>query len=209
MAIGVAFALVGGSLIASFYFISSGMPSAASSTPVQLSVPSGQTWDDPLSGLSSGSGTIGLSWTSSGFANVTLSKAVTCPGGSGLCPSDPPLAAWSSAARGAWSQGGSFSTTYVLTVTNAQNRALNFSATFDESRMTSGFGLPTTTWVLLTIGSILLLGTGAVGVFLGLFLPGGIYARRNGPEEYWDEDGDELTGPDDHGGPGGGPDLGP
>jgi hypothetical protein len=195
VAIGLVFALVGAGLIASFYFSATSNPASTQSSSVFFHVPENETQLVTFPAIGTGSAALTIGWNSSGPSNVSFSQAISCAVGYGICPATPYLASWPSADRGTWSGSGSAADTYLLLLAGI-GHAINFSATLRESYAATAFGLPTTTWILLIIASILLLGTGAVGVFLGLFLRSNVYAGDGelDPADYphidpqrWDE----------------------
>jgi hypothetical protein len=191
LAIGIAFAVVGAGLVASFFLVSSSSPPGAigrTITASQILPNQSQTWT--LNTVGAAHGTLTLSWTSSFAANVSLTEATGCSSPSGVCPVGDALADWNSQSTGSWKQSGSVASLYLLTVTDRSTDQISFNATLAETYSTPPFGLGATTLILITIGSILLLGTGAVGVFLGLFLPGGVYEPAPPPRRRVDIYGD-------------------
>jgi hypothetical protein len=207
VAIGLAFALVGAGLIASFYFTSTSNGATTQSSSVFFHVPVNETQLVTFPAIGTGPAMLTIDWNASGPSNVSFSQAVSCAVGYGICPATPYLASWPNDDRGTWTGSGSTADTYLLLLAGI-GHAVNFSATLHESYAATAFGLPTTTWILLIIASILLLGTGAVGVFLGLFLRSNVYAddAELDPADYphidperWDEAGaeeaDEDSGP--------------
>jgi hypothetical protein len=175
IAVGVAFALVGGGLFASLFYLPNS-PSVSSSRSVSLPVsPAGpQQWPFALSGESHG--TVTLSWTSTGPANVSLYLATVCASGTSLCPVGAPLVSWSSNLSGRWSNSGTVYSYYLLWVGSKSSTSILLNGTLSEvySPTTSEFGIPA--WPLIAIGGILLLAVGVIALFLGMFLPGGVYA---------------------------------
>ncbi len=194
VAIGLAFALVGGGMVVSFFAFSSGGPPgyvARSITASAIAPNQTQAWS--LDTVGTSQGTLTFSWVSDFRANVSLWKATSCGQPSGVCPVGPALVRWPSDLSGTWKSSGSISSTYLVSVSDATLDAVSFNATLAESYSDQAFGLPATDLVFLTIGSILLLGTGAIGVFLGLFLPGGVY-RAPSLEDDFDPDYPEPSG---------------
>jgi hypothetical protein len=180
--IGLAFVVVGGGLVISFFAFSTGGPPGYLSRTIsasQMTPSQSQTWS--LDAVASANGVLSLSWASSGRVNVSLWKGAGCTNFPGICPVGPPIASWVTDLSGQWKNTGSVTWYYILTVTAQGVSVANFNATLSESYSGSPFGLGTTNLILVTVGSVLLLGTGAVGVFLGLFLPGGVYQDRREP----------------------------
>lgn len=178
VAVGLAFAIVGAGLVTSIFFLSPSTPPEARTVSISISrLAANQTEVWPLSIVGSGSAVLTLSWRATSNANVSFWKAAPCSTGSGLCAVSPSIAAWVSNASGEWRGSGSVGNAYLLSVTDASQADLSFNATVEDSYPGPSSGLTTQALVLVSIGSVLLLGTGAVGVFLGLFLPGGVYRR--------------------------------
>jgi len=180
--IGLVFAVVGGGLVVSFFAFSTGGPPGYLSrtiTASQMAPNQSQTWS--LDTVSSANGVLSFSWTSSGRVSVSLWKGTGCSNFPGICPVGPPIASWVTDVSGQWKSTGSVTWYYIVTVTTQAVSVASLNATLSESYSGSPFGLGTTNLILVTVGSVLLLGSGAIGVFLGLFLPGGVYQDRRGP----------------------------
>ncbi len=189
--VGLAFVVVGAGLVVTFFAISSGAPPGGltrSISAVQVSPNSTQVWT--LAMVSTDHGSLTLVWASTGPSNVTLARAAACSSASGLCPVTPALVVWDANTSGAWRNSGGVSAAYFLTATSHTSRAVDLNATLSESYPGTAFGLGSPELILLTIGCVLLLGTGAVGVFLGLFLPGGVYQPRPPPHRRVELDAD-------------------
>lgn len=176
LAIGLAFVVVGGGLVVSFFAFAPSTPMqdlTQTITASQISPNQTQGWS--LSTVPAPSGTLALSWTSTARASVTFSKARPCTSPSGACPDGPSLATWSANLSGAWRGTGPVGSLYLLTVNDQVSGVVTLNVTLEELYSDGVFGLSTTDIAMLAIGSVLLLGTGALAVFLGLFLPGGVY----------------------------------
>lgn len=185
--IGLAFAVVGAGLLTSFFVFSAAGPEQAASTSVSISLlapTQTQVWT--LTAVSTSSGTLTLAWASTIHANVTLWKAAPCTTTRAMCADGPAVVNWASNLSGHWKGTGSVAASYLLAVTDVGPTNLNFNATLSESYPGPSFGLGTPGLILLTIGSVLLLGTGAIGVFLGLFLRGGVYEPPAAEPEFSD-----------------------
>jgi hypothetical protein len=190
VAVGLAFAIVGAGLVTSFFFLSTNSPPEArtSSISISLLVPN-QTAVWPLSAIGSSSGVLTLSWRATSNANVSFWKAAPCSAAAGLCAVPPSIVAWVSNVSGEWKGSASIGSAYLLTVTDVSRGDLNFNATVEDSFPGPSSSPTTQTLVLVSIGSVLLLGTGAIGVFLGLFLRGGVYRRSSRESEGLSADG--------------------
>jgi hypothetical protein len=176
--VGLVFAIVGAGLVTSFFFLSTNAPIEARTSSISISfLAPNQTEVSPLSAIGSGSGVLTVSWRATSNANVSFWKAEPCSTGTGLCAAPPSIVAWASNVSGEWRGSGAIGTAYLLSVTDVSRGDLSFNATVVESFPGPSSGPTTQTLVLVSIGSVLLLGTGAIGVFLGLFLRGGVYRR--------------------------------
>jgi len=200
--IGLAFVIVGGGLVASFFLFSSSSPPGAVTRTVtasQILPDQSQVW--PLQTVGSGQGSVALAWTANGRSNVTFVAASACQAPGGWCADGPLLAHWPYNLSGSWHGSGSLPPAYLLTVTDRSSGEIAFNATLTESYPGTTFGLGSIDLILVTIAIILLLATGAIGVFLGLFLPGGVYRNPPGPVrsrfEYDVPDEDDRIEPDD------------
>jgi hypothetical protein len=160
------------------------------------------------------SASVVYAWSSTRSVQVYLYVAAGCPNNTAgyVCPGGPALKTWWSD-TGVWSWTGSVSEPWLLIVVNPNSTAASYNSTLVESypAMTA-FGSGWNLFVLL-IGSIVLIGIGALALFLGLFLRGGVYGPprepvgqpdsallRPDPDEFDDEmwdDTSSATGPDD------------
>lgn len=162
----------------------------------------------PFSEVATGYGSLSLSWTSSGAASVSFWAVAPCSGTNGDCPITPALATWSSNRSGNWSVTGTIVAGYLLTIRNADGAALSISVATSESYGGHGSAPAFPVWLFMASGSLLLLVIGSVAVFLGLYLPGGVYSRRGTeldpalelrrPVDLWPTEEDELP-PSDEG----------
>jgi hypothetical protein len=191
---GVAIAVVGAGLMVSLFFLP-GTPTdtrSASDSIADLGANSSRSWTIPEEVAVSG--TLQLSWTTSGPANVYLSKTSTCPVGTGLCPVAPPIATWYGNLSGTWSLTGPVTAAYLLTVTNPGHTPISFSGTLTETYVVPTAAQAVPAWALILLGGLVLLGIGAIAVFLGLFLPPGVYRPPSPGMGRYDELGDDGLG---------------
>jgi hypothetical protein len=172
--LGTIIAVIGAGLILVLFFLSGG---PTSSSEISFAVPSlsgyaDQTWT--ISGPASGAGSITLSWTTSAAANVSLWPATHCVSSMGWCPTGPPVLSWTRALSGNGTVSSPNASTYILRVSNPGVAPLSFSAKVSESYNP---GIPVAIWSegVIVIGGITLLVIGGIALFLGLFLPGGVY----------------------------------
>jgi len=190
---GTAVAVIGaGVLLASLTFATG--PSFTQFDPVTVpSIPGHTFYEQQLVGVNQSSAAVSLTWAASNKLVVSVYPAVHCPHSSGVCPSGTAVATW-------WADSGRFSATGALTfplflnLSNANATATSFSATFVETYTTSALANPTWNLFLPLIGAVVLCAIGGVAIFLGLFLPTGVYTGENPPP--LDPEDDELEGSD-------------
>ena len=87
---------------------------------------------------------------------------------------------WTLSLSGKGTDSSATSSAYILEVTNPGNGPIKFSAVVSVSYQPGG-PLPTWAWGLIGLGGVVLLAIGGISVFLGFFLPGGVY--RDSDEE--------------------------
>lgn len=184
VAIGGVVAVLGAGLILALFFLSTG---PASTIHVSLGNPAlggGSNFSVVVTGPGSSSGSISISWTTSAPANVTLSPANPC--GTGTCPVGPPVLSWTRSTSGNGVVSSPNASVYLLVVTNPGGAPIKFSAMVTVSS-TTGITVPTWASVVIIAGGVVLLGIGGVALFLGMFLPGGVYrdpGQRRPPQRH-------------------------
>jgi hypothetical protein len=188
---GVAVAVIGaGVLLASLTFATG--PTYSQFDPVTVpSIPGHTYYEQQLVGVNESSASVTLTWAASNKLVVSVYPAVHCPHNTGVCPSGTAVATW-------WADSGRFSATgslafpLFLNLSNANSTATSFSATFVETYTANALTNPTWNLFLPLIGAVVLCVIGGVAIFLGLFLPTGVYAGENPPP--LDPEDDELGG---------------
>lgn len=173
----MAVALVGGGLVASIFIASDAPPPSVNSQTAWAMVRAGtsENLSYALTATSSGSLTVG--WGASVPASVVLWRGVPCASAKGTCVGSTPLALWPFNSTGRWSTSGAIGSVYVVTVANGDFANLEFNDTLKESFTGSSNPFASPMWLLPLTGGGILLAIGGVAVFLGLFLPAGIYSR--------------------------------
>jgi len=180
---GAVIAIVGAGLLVSLFFLP-GPPTDTRIASVSISdLNATRTWTIMEDVAVSGS--LSLTWTSSGPASVELWKASPCSVGVGYCPVVPAVVSWSGNVTGLWSTKGPVDSVYLLSATNYGGIAISFTGTLTESYPVSTPSAAVPAWALIAVGGVVLLGIGALAVFLGFFLASGIYRPpRSGVEEF-------------------------
>jgi hypothetical protein len=201
---GAVIAIVGAGLLVSLFFLP-GPPTDTRITSVSISdlnASATRTWTISEDTVLSGS--LSVSWTSSGAATVQLWKAHPCPVGVGYCPIAPAVVSWNESIKGQWSAQGPVVSVYLLSATNYGGSAISFTSTLTESYPVSTPAAVVPAWALIAVGGLFLLGIGALAIFLGFFLASGVYRPpRSGVEEFYpDQDEDIANRAPDPAGPG-------
>ncbi len=197
VAVGAAFALVGaGVIVAVLWAPDAPMVSRTHSAVVDSLAP-GDWRQFTLSAVTSSSAELSVRWTASHPVVVDLYYLFSCTNSStGWCPPFSPIVSWFGNTSGNWTYNGSVVAYYLLYVQGASNLSANFSSTFTEHYRPNTLTLEPLPLAMVLAGGSLLTGVGAVGIYLGLFLPTGVYSPLGGlpPDEPWRED---DLGPED------------
>ncbi len=127
-----------------------------------------------IQGTDTASGTFELHWSATMAARVDLYAAPGCTAPAPTCATGTPLVGWASQASGNWSTSGDLRFPYLLVWSSPSGAPGTFSANALESSP----GSPS----YLALGNLVIDGgaatlalVGAVAIFLGLFLRGGVY----------------------------------
>lgn len=198
IAVGVAFALVGAGVILGILYPGNN-PTLQRSGSADVAGLSGGNWRSfLLPATASNPATLTLSWSASSPANVSWYEARTCSTPPGTCIIAPALRLWIANVSGHWSATGDAGALYELWVYAAggHNVSLNFTATFTEQYHAGKLTLPPIPFAITMVGGSLLAGIGAVALYLGLFLPTGVYGPFDAPPPDEGPDGsDDGPGP--------------
>lgn len=176
--VGVVLAVLGAGLVVSLFFLSGGPAATTQATYADPSLAphSNQSWVIPGP---PGSGSLTVSWTTTAGADVSVTPAASCVSPSGVCPTGPSELNWTAGSAGKGTVSPASASDYILTVVNPGTNSLRFSAFVSVSYST---GTPISAWIwgLIASGGIALLAIGGVALFLGLFLPSGVYDAPDG-----------------------------
>jgi len=188
VAIGAAFALVGAATLVGILYPGDNPPLQRTSSDKVVQLPGGQWRSMSFAGVASGSTTLMFNWTASAPVNLSWFQAYACTPAPGTCVTLPPLATWTDNASGHWTASGNAVALYEFSVeaVGGPGVLVNFSATFTEQYHAGQLALPVLPFAFTMVCASLLTGVGAVVLYLGLFLPSGVY----GPLD------DELPGED-------------
>ncbi len=184
IAVGAALALVGAGLIYALVDPADAPYQTRSSDAAITDLAAGNWRTASLPTASSGHATFTFSWYSTEPARVDLYSLYACKVPSGYCTALPALASWPGGANASWSATGSAGSMYEVWVepVATANQSLNFSATLTERYPAGEFALPLPAFGIAMTGGGLLAGIGGVALYLGLFLPSGVY--REGEDEF-------------------------
>jgi hypothetical protein len=178
IAVGAAFAVVGAGVIAAMTMTVPGPTATRTGDADVNQLAAGQARTMMMSAVATGAGSVSLSWWSSTPMQVAWYAAVACKSsdGTGWCLLGGPLANWTKTPNGDWSREGSVSGLYCLWIEDPGNVSANFSASLVESYPTLTHVLPIVPLLWTMGGGSLLVGVGGMAVYLGIFLPSGVYS---------------------------------
>jgi len=172
--VGAVIAALGCGLIATLFLLASA-PAVTNQLSVRnLVVGSQSSYSQEITPVSSSSGSIGVTWSTTAPANVTLTPEAPCATSQGMCPTGPPALEWTQVTSGKGTDPSVNSSIYLLEVVNPGVVELKFSATLTLAYHPPS-PLPTWGWGVIAGGALVLIAIGGVAVFLGLFLPPGVY----------------------------------
>jgi hypothetical protein len=196
VAVGTAFAVVGAAVIVGITYPSD-IPTVTRSSSASVVGLSGGEWKPfVLPAFTSDPATLTLSWSATAgpaddqtHVNVSLYSAYQCPPATEPCHSDPAIMTWNGTGLGRWSDSRAAGSLYLLFVDvfGPDNSTVNFTATFTEQYRVGPLALPIVPFTVTMVGGGLLTGIGAVALYLGLFLPRGVYAAWDEPEPLDDD----------------------
>jgi len=184
VAVGAAFAVVGAAVIVGVLYPGDSPTNGRTSLADANGLSPGSWRQFVLAATASNAATVTLNWTATtgnpstlASVNVSLYTARPCPPSTVPCAVDPALYTWTGSNGGQWSASGRAASTYLLYVDDPAGQKLsdNFTATFVEQYRLGGLPLPMVPFAVTMVGGGLLAGVGAVALYLGLFLPSGVY----------------------------------
>jgi hypothetical protein len=179
---GVAVALIGVGVLLVAFSVSSGSTGTIIESVNAPDIAANTNYTHVIPSSPQRSASVVYTWSSSRSVQVYLYVAAGCPNNTVgyVCPGGPPLKTWWGTS-GTWKWTGSVSEPYLLIVLNPNATDSSYTGALVESfPATSTFGSGVNLLILL-IGSVVLIGFGAVAVFLGMFLRGGVYGAPRTP----------------------------
>ncbi len=184
VAVGVAFALVGGGVLFSVLWVGNAPQVERTGSVLIDGLPTGDWRYFNIPATAKASADLSLAWSASAPIAVSWFGTYSCRSAQGWCTDLVPTDSWFGAASGRWAATTAAVGYYVLYVQNTGNASINFSAAFAEDYQPNSLTLLPIPLAVVIAGGSLLIGTGAVVLYLGLFLPTGIYSGLGGlPEE--------------------------
>jgi hypothetical protein len=136
------------------------------------------------------SSTFLLTWSSTVSLNVSWGTAAPCTPGLQCSPPLPPLAAWSDRTNGTWSYAGHLTGPLYLQWFNPGRGGGSIGFTLRQT-VTSSSSFPGVGPLLVDASLGILAIIGALALFLGAFLRGGVY---RGPAPLVSQDADDAEG---------------
>jgi hypothetical protein len=194
--LGTALAVVGAGVITAMLIPTPGPDQVRTGSAAALLAP-GQNQTLFMSDDATGSGSLTLDWQASAPVLVSWYAVIVCPDATGYCIDSNAVQNWTAGPAGNGTMHGSIVGTYCVEVTNSGAAPANFSAGLVESYPGTSHALPMLAIVWTIAAGSILVGIGAMSVYLGLFLPSGVYAAprpeglglgRDYPDSEWDDD---------------------
>ncbi len=131
-----------------------------------------------------GTASVRFSWNSTRPAEVWWFAAGPCSdppsNASAWCLDGSAIVNWTGSTSGHWTASGPPATGYCVLVDDDGSVSVNFTGEFVEAVPDPGHRLPMVPLALALSGGSMLVGIGALAVYLGVFLPSGVY-RPKGP----------------------------
>jgi len=178
--LGSVITVIGAGLIVSLFVLSGGSVTTDQYSIENPSIPGHTPWSQVVPRVITTQSTVSVSWTTTAPANVSLTPAVPCSSALGVCPSGPAVLNWTGVDTGKGTASSGSSSQFILQVSNPGSSSLRFSGVVSLSYNT-GSPLPVWSLGLILVAGIILLAIGGIAVFLGLFLPGGVYDEPKEP----------------------------
>ena len=178
--VGVAFLVLGAGTLASIYLLPMQPTTDQQATVVPTGFVAGHGGGQAsLSGTDSAGASFRVQWSSSVNLSVALYDAPGCSS-SGSCVLTNPVMNWPGNTSGDVTVTGALAFPFILVWSNPGASSGSFQAQAVETYHAHG-SLPTLTLLLIdgTAGTLILVG--GIGLFLGLFLRGGVYRAPSGP----------------------------
>jgi hypothetical protein len=183
VAVGAVFALVGAAVIVGLVYPGDNPTVERGASDRVADLPGGEWRSIVVTAVASSPASVMFNWTASGLVNVTWYAAYNCTPAPHTCIVLPALQSWFASTSGHWAVSGTAYSVYEFEVVSSGSitSVTNFSATFTEQYRVSERSLPMIPFIVTMAGGSLLAGVGAVALYLGLFLPSGVYGPFDAP----------------------------
>jgi hypothetical protein len=177
-------AIVGAGVVAAVVLPFSSASPSQTERSFQTYVGPGDWSEQALPAAAAGNAHVEFTWNASHATEVDWYVAWPCGGGKGWCIEGGPLAQWTGRTTGTWNTSGAPASGYCVMIVDSGSQSVNFTGQFIESYSSDpGRHLPMVPLALVISGGSMLVGMGGLALYLGAFLPSGIYDQ--GPaDEY-------------------------
>ncbi len=174
--VGIGMAVIGAGVIASLA-LAPDPGTIRESWPIDIeNLTSNASRGLPVPGTTGTGAIFSFDWVSSSPAEASLWPAVSCGAASGACPTtELPVVHWNATTHGDWSTHGVLPSYYLLTIWAPASSSVNFTGQAAESYAAPSLAIATWAMISVIVGGVVLLGIGAMALFLGLFLRPSIY----------------------------------
>lgn len=176
LAVGAAMAIVGAGVVAAVALPLAPSGSSRSDYLWQPKIIPGHATQDDVPSPAAAQAHVTFSWNSSILTEVFWFAAGPCDGGIGWCVTSAPLKEWAGNTSGKWTASGRPPSAYCIMVEDPTSAQANFSAEVVETYTDSAHRMPLVPLLLIVGGGTLLVGIGGLAIYLGVFLPGGVYS---------------------------------
>lgn len=180
--VGIAVAVVGGFFLGTLFSLPPPPARIASETLYAPTITLGHPADEVLRPTSASSATLNVFWVSNNPVTAGVYATDPCAPNGSACTYPTPLFAWADNRSGDWTTPTSVALPVYLLLTNNGSDPTTVSGTVIATYTPAGGYLPTWSMISLVSGAGVVLAIGAVLLFLGLFLPSGVYRRTPPPE---------------------------
>jgi hypothetical protein len=179
---GVAVALVGAGVLLVAISLSSGTSGSIVEGVSAPTIAGNTNYTHVIPSSPQKSAAVIFAWSATRSIQVAVYVAGGCPNNTVgyVCPAGPALKHWWSN-TGTWSWTGAVTEPWLLVVINPNASDASLNGTLVESYPAPNAFSSGINFFVLLIGSVLLIGIGALSLFLGLFLRGGVYEPRPVP----------------------------
>jgi hypothetical protein len=178
--LGSIIAVIGVGLVISLFLLLGGTVTTGQFRIDNPAIGPHSNWVEVVSRPISTQSSVSISWTTTAPANVTLTPAAPCSSVLGVCPTGPPVLNWTLVQSGKGTGASGNVSQYLLEVRNPGASTIAFTGVVSVNYNPNP-PLPVWSLGLILVAGIILLAIGGIAVFLGLFLPTGVYDEPEDP----------------------------